>query len=541
MSEEVTRKLTAILAADVAGYSRLMGVDEAGTRARFNAHLNELIEPAIASRRGRIVKTTGDALLVEFASVVDAVQCAVDIQKGMAERNADEPDDRRIVFRIGVNLGDVIIEGDDIHGDGVNVAARLEALADPGSVVVSGSVHEQVKGKVDFGFDDLGVQAVKNIAEPVHAFSVDSAKVIPTGDEPGVRDVLIDVKEAEKAGDFLFGFGVTSNSGLVGSIVLDLRNFDLNDWPRSFSELMKFRSFFGAGQRLRIELLPGSTVSRFRIDFTEPYFRDKPLRFDASAYFFERGRDDYDEQRTGTTVSLGKRFLTGRFQGWSGELSFRMEDVTVDDIDVFASSEVRDDQGSNFLAAVKVTAVRDRTDNRFVPTSGDRTKIAYEQVAGPHIFGKLTGGYTWYRTLSTDVLERKKVLKLRGEGGVILGDAPVFERFFAGGTGSILGFDFRGVGERDGIIQTNIGGDFLLLLSAEYSYPLVGEKVRGHVFLNTGTAGTGAYRAAIGTGVRLTLDLLGPVPLEFNLAMPVSSDSEDDEQVFSFLVGSLFR
>ncbi len=147
--ERVERKLAAILAADVAGYSRLMGEDEAGTRARFNAHLHELIEPAIASRRGRIVKTTGDALLVEFASVVDAVQCAVEIQNGMAERNADEPDDRRMEFRIGVNLGDVITEGDDIHGDGVNVAARLEALADPGGIYVSDDVYRHVRGKVD--------------------------------------------------------------------------------------------------------------------------------------------------------------------------------------------------------------------------------------------------------------------------------------------------------------------------------------------------------------------------------------------------------
>ncbi len=138
--ERVQRRLAAILAADVVGYSRLMGKDEEGTRARFNANLNELIERAIANRKGRIVKTTGDALLVEFASVVDAVQCAVEIQKGMAERNVDEPDNQRMEFRIGVNLGDVIIEGDDIHGDGVNVAARLEALADPGGVAVSGTV-----------------------------------------------------------------------------------------------------------------------------------------------------------------------------------------------------------------------------------------------------------------------------------------------------------------------------------------------------------------------------------------------------------------
>ncbi len=182
--EPVQRRLAAILAADVAGYSRLMGEGEEGTRTRFNAHLRELIEPTIASRRGRIVKTTGDALLVEFASVVDAVQCAVEIQKGMAERNADQPDDRQIVFRIGVNLGDVIIEGDDIHGDGVNVAARLEALADPGGVVISDKVHSEIRNKLDLGFDDLGPQEVKNIAEPVHAFSLGLGKAVNSMGEP---------------------------------------------------------------------------------------------------------------------------------------------------------------------------------------------------------------------------------------------------------------------------------------------------------------------------------------------------------------------
>ena len=168
----VTRRLAAILAADVAGYSRLMGADEAGTRARFNAHLAELIEPSITGHRGRIVKTTGDGLLVEFASVVDAVQCAVEIQDGMAGRNADAPDDGRMEFRIGVNLGDVIIEGDDIHGDGVNVAARLEGLAEPGGICVSGDVYRHARGKADVGFEDLGEQEVKNIADPVRVYRV---------------------------------------------------------------------------------------------------------------------------------------------------------------------------------------------------------------------------------------------------------------------------------------------------------------------------------------------------------------------------------
>ncbi|MFT5439430.1 MAG: adenylate cyclase [Alphaproteobacteria bacterium] len=170
--ERVQRRLAAILAADVVGYSRLMGADEAGTRARFNAHLHELIEPAIACRSGRIVNTTGDGLLVEFASVVDAVQCAVEIQTGMADRNIDEPDDQRIEFRIGVNLGDVIIEGDDIHGDGVNIAARLEGFAEPGGLCVSGKVVEEVRNKLEVSFEDMGAQEVKNIAEPVRTYCV---------------------------------------------------------------------------------------------------------------------------------------------------------------------------------------------------------------------------------------------------------------------------------------------------------------------------------------------------------------------------------
>ena len=152
----VARRLAAILAADVAGYSRLMGADEEGTLAQLKAHRGELLDPTIAEHRGRIVKTTGDGVLVEFASVVDAVRCALDIQHGMTERNATVPLDRRIEFRIGINVGDIIIDDDDIHGDGVNVAARLEAISEPGGVCVSGVVHDQVRDKLDITFDDGG-------------------------------------------------------------------------------------------------------------------------------------------------------------------------------------------------------------------------------------------------------------------------------------------------------------------------------------------------------------------------------------------------
>jgi adenylate cyclase len=171
-SARVERRLTAILAADVAGYSRLMGVDEEGTLARLKAHRRELVDPKIAEHRGRIVKTTGDGLLVEFQSVVDAVRCAVEIQRQMIQRNADVPPDRRIEYRVGVNVGDIIIDESDIFGDGVNVAARLEALAEPGGICVSRMARDQVRDKLDLAFADMGEQQVKNIARPVRAYRV---------------------------------------------------------------------------------------------------------------------------------------------------------------------------------------------------------------------------------------------------------------------------------------------------------------------------------------------------------------------------------
>ena len=178
--DRVDRRLAAIWAGDIAGYSRLMGVDEEGTLRQLKAHRKELVDPKITEHRGRIVKTTGDGMLVEHVSVVDAVRCAVDIQRGMIDRNANVPADKRIEFRIGLNVGDIIIDGDDIFGDGVNVAARLEALADPGGIMVSSIVHDQVRDKLSFGFDDMGEQTVKNIARPIGVHRVSLAESTPS-------------------------------------------------------------------------------------------------------------------------------------------------------------------------------------------------------------------------------------------------------------------------------------------------------------------------------------------------------------------------
>ena len=164
------RRLAAIVSADVAGYSRLMGRDESGTLAALKALRQEVVDPAIASHGGRIVKTTGDGLLLEFPSVVNAVRCAVEVQTAMADRTAGMAEDRRIAFRVGINIGDIIVEGDDIFGDGVNVAARLQEIAAPGGICISSRVHEDVRDRLDTAFDDGGTQTLKNIARPVQVW-----------------------------------------------------------------------------------------------------------------------------------------------------------------------------------------------------------------------------------------------------------------------------------------------------------------------------------------------------------------------------------
>jgi TolB-like protein/class 3 adenylate cyclase len=183
-----TRRLAAILAADVAGYSQLMGADEEGTLAALKAIRRELGDPKIAEHRGRIVKTTGDGLLVEFQSVVDAVRCAVEVQQGIAERNAAVPEGKRIEFRIGIHQGDIIVEDDDIFGDGVNIAARLEGLGDPGGVCVSRVVRDEVRDKLDVAFDDLGEQSLKNIARPLRVFAVRVGEAVapPIAEKPAL-------------------------------------------------------------------------------------------------------------------------------------------------------------------------------------------------------------------------------------------------------------------------------------------------------------------------------------------------------------------
>lgn len=257
MGASAKRRLAAILASDMVGYSRLMEADEHSTMARLKAHRLEVIEPSIAANEGWIVKTTGDGMLVEFASVVDAVNCAAAIQRAISEHEQDVGEDHRIQYRIGINLGDIIIEGDDIFGDGVNIAARLETMADPGGIVISGTAFDHLKRKVDVGYEYLGEKQVKNIAEPVRAYRVLT--------EPSAAGTLVGAKHLRRRYWQVGAVGVISLAVAGGGLAW------IQPWAPEFQPASVERMAYPLPDRPSIAVLPFATLSD---DMGQDYFAD---------------------------------------------------------------------------------------------------------------------------------------------------------------------------------------------------------------------------------------------------------------------------
>jgi outer membrane protein insertion porin family len=376
-----------------------------------------------------------------------------------------------------------------------------------------------------------------------------AATVTPAGNDPNFRDAQVNITEGQ-TGMIMLGAGVGSDSGLIGQLIFEQRNFDFRDKPKSLWEMFTGKAYRGAGQTLRIALEPGTEVSRYSISFTEPYWRDKPISMDLAGSSFSRGRESYDEERIKGFLGFEKRYKNN----WRRSISTRVEQVDVGSIDLDAPIEVRKDEGKSDLFGLRFGTGKDTRNDRFNPTEGYTFDVGYEQVAGDCTFGIVDATYRYYRTIHEDLAENKTVLAVKLLGATTVGDAPVFEKFYAGGNGTygIRGFEYRGVSPRGlaynaatktfGIEKKDpIGSDWIALANAEVTIPLSGEVFSLLLFVDSGMVDEGGYRASAGTGIQILLpQWFGPVPMRFELAAPLMKDSDDDTQVFSFSVGRLF-
>lgn len=363
----------------------------------------------------------------------------------------------------------------------------------------------------------------------------ESATITPVGSEPDRRDALVQITEGQ-TGMIMLGAGVASDSGLIGQISLDQRNFDIADWPESWSDLFTGKAFRGAGQRFRAVFSPGTRWSSYLVSFTEPYLYDQPVSLEAAFSGFTRIRESYDETRIGPNFGLTKRYP----DHWRRGVAFRFENVRMEDLDLDAPSEIVKYKGENLLFGTRLWFGRDLTDSRFRPSRGTNFEAGYEQVAGDHNYGLLTGTYRWYKTLYEDLAGQKTVLETKLHAGTVIGSAPPYDRFYGGGIGSIRGFEYRGISPR-GENDDPIGSDWLVQANAEVAVPLGSEVFSWLFFTDAGMVETGGVRTSIGTGVQIMIpQVFGPVPMRFELGVPITKDEEDDTQAFSFSVGALF-
>lgn len=369
--------------------------------------------------------------------------------------------------------------------------------------------------------------------------------VTPLGDpDDPIRDFLIEANE-KNTGTFRIGAGVSSDSGLFGTISVEQRNFDIADWPESTDEFLAQRAFLGAGQTFNITLAPGNEISNYSIGFREPNLLESDYFFDFGAGLFTSIREDFDEDRFSVRTGLGRRL--GDI--WTGAARVEVGAVEISDIDASAPTDVFNVAGENNFTNLSLSLIRSTTDSNISPGRGTRLRLGVEQFGafgGDFDFTRFTFGYDQFWTLDEDFLGRKTILSLRLDGGYIPQDpedTPLFERFYAGGR-DFRGFAFRGVGPR-GIRNDTmtlgddpIGGQFEFIARLQYEFPVYQNLIRWAVFTDQGTVqedpGLDKWRAAVGTGIRLSLPFFSQAPIAIDVAAPFAEEAGDDTQLVSF-------
>ena len=454
---------------------------------------------------------------------------AISIQRSFAEDDPVVDLEVRITEGKAYFVGNIIIRGNQATQDRV--------------------VRRQMRG-IEPGrrFDGSGVDLTQRRVRETGLFR--EAKVTVLGDEgdEDFRDVLVEVKEA-RTGSISFGAAVSSDAGILGALDVTQRNFDITDTPESLSELIAGKAFSGAGQQFSISIQPGDELQRYSVSWSDPYLLDSNYYVSTRFQFFTRARENFDETRLGAFGRLGKRFG----DVWSAHTALRFEQIDVDKIDPLAPVDVFDVGGNSTIAGLSLSVTRSTVDSRITPSRGSRLVMSVERTVGDYNFTNFSAEGNIFFTLSEDFFGRKTILSFRSQIGYIFEDseAPLFERYYAGGHNSFRGFEFRGVGPRgqvdpDGIANSGdeflgndpVGGRFEFLLGTEYSFPIWAEFLRGVVFIDSGTVDTDlsldSWRASVGAGVRLNLPFLGNAPFAFDIAVPLLKEDTDEERLFSF-------
>lgn len=360
---------------------------------------------------------------------------------------------------------------------------------------------------------------------------------------PGYRDVLVEVEETN-TGSIQFGAAVNSDAGVTGLLGLNQRNFDVADFPESWGELFAGRAFRGAGQVFNISVQPGTETSRYSVSLADPSLFDTDYSGSVSLGYFQREFDEYDEDRLGLRLSLGRRFG----DVWTGSVFTRIESVHIRDVEPSSTVDLFEAEGNNFIAGFGASLLRTTVDSRFRPTKGARTELGIERIEGDFHFTKLTASHQFYFPIYEDFLNRKTVMNVKVGASYIPegeGEAPLFERFYLGGT-SFRGYRFRtispkGVRNDTGLVGSDpVGGTWSFYLGTEIEHPIWRDVISIAGFVDSGTVtndiGFDDYRVSAGVGLRLRVPQLGPAPLAFDFGFPLLKVDGDRERVFSFSI-----
>lgn len=440
-----------------------------------------------------------------------------EVEPGVVQVQYNVVNDRGTPDRVGR----IIIEGNDITRDRV-ILNQLDLR--PGQILQYPKIEDARMRLARLGIFDA--------EEPPQV------EVIPNELDNTFKDIRVRVRET-RTGQVIFGGSVNSDAGLTGNISLNERNFDITRIPTSWDDFRYGRAFRGAGQELRLEAAPGTTFQRYSATFREPYLLDTPFGLTTSGYFYNRSFAEYNEDRYGGRVTIDRRLDPI----WTASASTRVEGVNVRDVPIYAPWSIAKDAGNHFLLGLRAGINRDTRDSYIYPTKGSVFDAGFEQVLGDYTFPIGTAEFTQF--FSTKYLARedgsgRHVLGFRTQVAVAGTNAPVFERFYAGGIRSFRGFSFRGVGPYENTLA--VGGTFSLLNSIEYQVPILpSDKMFWVAFVDHGTVERNFeikdYRVSVGTGIRLSVPALGPLPLAFDIAFPVVKGPYDHRQVFNFSVG----